>query len=134
MDPLQTQPTVPPNNLENIMKDTLIQQEGDKIDLITRETNVVLFNVTESSESSAEERIDYDINFKTFCRKGLKSYFDFEIESAIRLERKPTGGEPNVKDKPDGKNLPRPRPLKPKRSRDALQLSVSDDYSKQTRY
>ena len=112
-DELATQPNVSPNNLENIMKETLIQQDRDKIDLINMETNVVLFNVPESSESSAEERIDYDINFfKTFCRKGLKSYFDFEIESAIRLERTPAGGEPAVKDKADGKNLPRPRPLK----------------------
>ena len=41
-----------------------------QIDLKNRETIVVLFNVSESSESPAEDRIDDDINFfKTFCRR-----------------------------------------------------------------
>ena len=61
----------------------------------------------------AEERIGDDINFlKIFCRKGLESCFDIEIDSAIRLERKPAGSEQAVKDKADRRNLPRPRPLK----------------------
>ena len=73
----------------------------------------MLFNVPISSESSAEERIGDDINFlKTFCRKGLESCFDIEIDSAIRLERKPAGIEQAVKDKADRRNRPRPRPLK----------------------
>ena len=56
------------------MKETLIQHERDKIYLKNRKTNVVLLNVAESSESSAEERIDKDISFfKTFCRRELKS-------------------------------------------------------------
>ena len=141
------QPSVQPTSIKKIMKETLIQQERDKIDTINREPNIVLFNVPESDGNSAEKRQEDDIKFfKELWKEGLQLNFQLDIENAVRLGRRiPANNEEN--DRP-----PRPRPLKIVLGsrveadevfknlynlRDAetkfKSISISRDHSKQTR-
>ena len=134
--------STPAPTIRNIMRETLEQQEKEKIDIEKRESNVVLFRVPESLKDKPDLRNADDVEFfQKFCSEGLQCP-QMSVTSAIRLGERPKPEDIGSK----------PRPLKIvlsskeekakifnhlKNLKDAPEqykrVSVSHDYSKITR-
>ena len=88
--PALPKPTYHTPNFQSIMRETIEQQEKEKIEIEKREQNIVLFRVSESTKDSPENRQKDDIEFFfDYCINSLSCNLP-EIEKAISLIETPS--------------------------------------------
>ena len=135
---------VPPSipNMKKIMKETLQQQEREKEDNEKLENNLVHFHVPESKLGNPKERENEDLQvFNQFCAEGLRVPMDeSQIDKVIRLGKisnedaaRPRPLKIVLKEKKDKVNIFRALRNLKQAELQFQRISVSHDYSRQTR-
>ena len=128
--------------MKKIKRETLQQQEQEKEDNEKRENNLVLFNVPKSKLGNPKKRENEDLQvFNQFCAEGLRVQMDeSQIEKVIPLGKisnedaaRPKPLKINLKKKKDKVNIFRALRNLKQAELQFQRISVSHDYSRQTR-